>query len=143
MSMKKRKYGIVIFMAVLVVSSFGIPALAASGGTERYFYSAMPLTYANTYFQEQTKETDYNTGYVRYYDSEGDIWGDCTGFNAWFCDNGTERKTNIVYVKNLGTNYTVTYNKRYNKGATVRLGLEDYDYTSVFHHKVWGYVNYR
>lgn len=143
MSMKKRINGMVIFMAVLVVFSVGIPALAASGGTERDFYVQLPFNYANTYFQERTKETGYNTGYVRCSQREGDIWKDCTGFNAWFCDNGTERKTNIVYVKNLGTNYTVTYNKRYNQGATVRLGLEDYDYTSVIHHQVWGYVNYR
>lgn len=143
MSMKKRINGMVIFMAVLVVFSVGIPALAASGGTERYFHVEMPLTYANTYFQERTKETGYNKGYVRCSQREGDIWKSCTGFNAWFCDNGTERKSDIVYVNTLNEDFNITYSKRYNKGATVRLGLEDYDKTTVFYHEVWGYVNYR
>ncbi len=137
MRLRKRTYFIASFIAMLIIFSFSIPVLA--DGTERHFYVELPKQYNNTYFQERTKETDYNYGWIKCTDKESD----CQGFNAWFCDNGTVIKSNIVYVKYIGNNtYQIRYNMRYGKGEKARLGLEDYDYTVLEYHTVEGYVNY-
>ncbi len=139
--MKLRKSKLKLGILIMIISvMMTVPALAAFPvyGSEKWFQTDLPNTYGNAYFQIRNKQSNVAYGYVR----PTAIEKGCNGFNAWFCNSSYSRCTNVTYCSGTGTNYTVTYTSNYNTGASVVMGVEDYDNTVLGYHTISGYVNY-
>lgn len=139
-----KKRNIMIICTVLFVLAFCLPAAASdygafSAGQERSFNIDLPHTYQNYYFTTRQKQTNDASGYVRIDTRESN----CSGATVWFCEADCSRKSQIVTVTTIGTNYSVSYTQNYNAGSDVRMGTEDYDNTIFGYHNVTGYVNYK
>lgn len=141
LAMVKKTKKLIVILTALMMLTIGIPVMAAAiphAGTERYFESKLPNSYANAYFQTRTKQSNYGVGYV-YLISKPDK---CAGINAWICDADTNICSHITRCDSLNKECAINYKRNYASGSTVRLGIEDLENTQLFHHEVKGYVNY-
>lgn len=139
MKLKKSKFKLGILIMIISVM-MTVPVLASFPvyGTEKWFETDLPNGYANAYFQIRNKQSNVAYGYVR----ATAIESRCDGFNAWFCDSSYSRCSYVTYCRDTGINYTVTYTSNNNTGASVVMGVEDYDNTVLGYHTISGYVNY-
>lgn len=136
---KKIKKRIIALTMMAVMACGGSVFAYPDYGQAYSFEVKMPYTYQNTYFQTREKVSNVNYGSVKL----KSLSSRCGGANIWFCKGGTTtRNSDIVHCSKLNTRYEITYTSDYRVGNTVRMGLEDWDNTTLTRHTIKGVVNY-